>query len=389
MNDDEKRNIRQELDRLRNQGARRRDLSLHACKRLFLDYGVRPSLASVRDLTGVGSASDIPKDIEMFWERLRESSRVRIDSGALPANLHEKAGEFLSGLYDAAVASARTELNGEREAMEQRIAEADQRARDARMLYDNLNAELAKHIAARTASALKEGETVERLATERAVATQARDRLVTVETRLAESQRDTAALQERLDKLQDELRERTERYASEIKDAISNAERRVKPLLVELDALRTAASSYQTGLRDQNRKEFEHIQQLAAVKARADTLQNRVDEQVDEIDHLSRRVHALQSQAGVPAAIGKLVVSMAASGRLTNDEIASIGNLVDGHVELPIQCPGCAAGEPELYQRDGRYELQCPDCERSSGSAESRFAAMSRFVASPMPATRE
>ena len=67
--------IRDELESLRANGARRQELSLHACKRLFFDLGVRPSAANVRDLTQTGSASDIPKDIDHFWERIRSASK--------------------------------------------------------------------------------------------------------------------------------------------------------------------------------------------------------------------------------------------------------------------------------------------------------------------------
>ncbi|MDC6134761.1 DNA-binding protein, partial [Burkholderia gladioli] len=68
--DDIRQTIRAELDVMRTSGARRQDLSLHACKRLFFDLGIRPSAANVRDLTQTGSAGDIPKDIDFFWERI-------------------------------------------------------------------------------------------------------------------------------------------------------------------------------------------------------------------------------------------------------------------------------------------------------------------------------
>ena len=64
--DQERQAIRDELETLRANGARRQELSLHACKRLFFDLGIRPSMAAVRDLTQTGSASDIPKDIDQF-----------------------------------------------------------------------------------------------------------------------------------------------------------------------------------------------------------------------------------------------------------------------------------------------------------------------------------
>ena len=95
MNDQERLALRTELATMRTNGARRQDLSQHACKRLFFDFGIRPSMATVRDLTLTGSASDIPKDIDAFWARSRSASRVRIEGGALPEGLQERAGELL------------------------------------------------------------------------------------------------------------------------------------------------------------------------------------------------------------------------------------------------------------------------------------------------------
>ncbi|MEW6229947.1 MAG: DNA-binding protein, partial [Bacillota bacterium] len=84
MQDEDRQTIRNELEVLRKDGARRQELSLHACKRLFFDYSIRPSMAAVRDLTQTGSASDIPKDIELFWQRIRTASKVQIGGGAIP-----------------------------------------------------------------------------------------------------------------------------------------------------------------------------------------------------------------------------------------------------------------------------------------------------------------
>src|SRR3954467_3323752 len=134
--DDERRALREELDAMRTKGARRQELSLHACKRLFFDLGIRPSTAAVRDLTQTGSASDIPKDIDHFWERIRNVSRVKIGGGAIPKALEERAGELLGALFEEAVAQARTSLDAERDEARAQIAAAEQRARDAEIRRD-------------------------------------------------------------------------------------------------------------------------------------------------------------------------------------------------------------------------------------------------------------
>src|ERR1700742_233935 len=103
MNADAKEAIRREIDELKRAGGRRRELSLHACRRLFLDYAVKPSVVTVRELTGVGSAGDIPKDIDAFWETLRQNAAPRAGVGAIPAELEQTAGTLLADLYRSAI----------------------------------------------------------------------------------------------------------------------------------------------------------------------------------------------------------------------------------------------------------------------------------------------
>lgn len=120
--DQERQAIRNELESMRAQGVRRQDLSLHACKRLFFDLGIRPSMAAVRDLTQTGSASDIPKDIDHFWERIRKVSRVKVGAGAIPKALEDRAGELLGALFEEAVVQAKASLDAEREKSARRSA---------------------------------------------------------------------------------------------------------------------------------------------------------------------------------------------------------------------------------------------------------------------------
>ncbi|CAB3702640.1 DNA-binding protein [Paraburkholderia rhynchosiae] len=391
--DDERRVIREELDAMRAGGGRRQELSLHACKRLFFDLGIRPSMAAVRELTQTGSASDIPKDIDHFWERIRSVSRVNIGAGAIPKALEERAGELLGALFEEAVAQARTTLDAERDEARMQIAAAEQRARDAEIRRD-ASEDAIKRSEQRAETAW---ERVRALETELSSITthgtahqeglQAAVRRLeheneTLRQRIDTEQATNATLRDRIDALHVELRQSTEHYAQQIKDAIAEAERRVKPMLVELDSLRSMAATYQSGVRDASRKEFEFIQQLAAAKARGDRLDAQLREQSDEVDALTKELAALRGQQGIEPAIGHLLCSLVEAGRLTNDELRAIGTAADGHVTLPLRCPKCDEGEPELSHVDHRFELQCPECDHSSGPGDSRLEAVSRFLSS-------
>ncbi|PQV45627.1 DNA-binding protein [Paraburkholderia sp. BL21I4N1] len=383
--------IRDELDSMRASGARRQELSLHACKRLFFDLGIRPSMAGVRDLTQTGSASDIPKDIDHFWERIRNVSRVKVGAGAIPKALEDRAGELLGALFEEAVAHARTALDDERAEIRMQIADADQRARDADIRVDasedaikrsELRAEAAwdkvRELETLLSSATTHGNahqeglqaTVRRLEQESEALRQRLDNEFTT----------NAMLRDRIDALHVELRQSTEHYAQQIKDAIAEAERRVKPMLVELDSLRTMAATYQAGVRDASRKEFEFIQQIAAAKARGDRLDAQLREQSDDVDALTKEVAVLRGQQGLDTTIAGLLCSLVEAGRLSGEELRTIGTAADGHVALPLRCPKCEEGEPELSQVDHRFELQCPECDHSSGLSESRLVAVSQFL---------
>lgn len=395
--DEERQAIRQELEALRESGARRQELSLHACKRLFFDLGIRPSMAAVRDLTQTGSASDIPKDIDSFWERIRTASRVRVGAGNIPKILEDRAGELLGALFEEAISHARANFDSERTDIQTQIETAERETREAE-IRRQASEEAIRRSEARADAAWERARALEaELAQANSHGTAHQDSLQssvrrldaeneTLRKRLETEQATNAALRDRIDALHLDLRHSTEHYAQQIKDAVAEAERRVKPMLVELDSLRNTAATYQSGVRDASRKEFEFIQQIAAAKARGDRLDAQLREQSDELDALTKEMATLRAQQGVDPVVAELLWALASSGRLSDSEMATIGTVADGHVALPLRCPKCEEGEPELSEVDHRYELQCPECEHSSGPGHSRLEAVTRFL-SPRPVT--
>lgn len=396
--DEERQAIRKELDTLRANGARRQELSLHACKRLFFDLGIRPSMAAVRDLTQTGSASDIPKDIDSFWERIRSASRVRIGAGVIPKALEEKAGELLGALFEDALSHAKASLDDERQELQALRAAAERDSHEGKIRKE-VSEEAIQRSEARADTAWERVRVLEtQLAAMNTSGSAHQEGLKasvrrleaeneSLHKRLDTEQSTNAGLRDRLDGLHAEMRQNAEHYAQQIKDAVAEAERRVKPMLVELDSLRAMAATYQTGVRDASRKEFDFIQQLAAAKARGDRLDAQLREQSDELDLLTRQMTALRAQQGIDPAVAELLCQLASAGRLSVQELESIGTAVDGHVALPARCPKCTEGEPELSQVDHRYELLCPECEHSSGTGNSRLAAVTRFMSATQTST--
>lgn len=363
---------------------------MHACERLFFNFGIRPSIATVRDFTQIGSASDIPKDIEAFWERVRSASRVRIESGAIPEALQERAGELLGQLYAEAQNCARAALAVEQQQIQSMVEATESRLHDADVRHAAMQEAYQRSESRAEAAASRIAALEAELTTLRGHESHAHDGLQTLIARLErenealskrieQEQIASAALRDRLDALQTELRENTEHYARQIKDAVSEAERRVKPMLVELDSLRTMSATYQAGVRDASQKEFEFIQQLSASKGRADRLEIQVRKQSDEIDALALERDALRSRGAMSDEVGGTLCALAAQGRLSADELATLGTFADAHVELPARCPVCEVGEPELSRHEDEFELSCPECEHTSGASSSKLAALAGF----------
>ncbi|SAK98067.1 DNA-binding protein [Caballeronia ptereochthonis] len=385
--------LRQEIEAMRATGARRQDLSQHACKRLFFDLGIRPSVTTVRELTQTGSASDIPKDIEAFWAGLRSALRVRVDSGAIPESLHERAGELLAALYDEARQHARAALDEEKAHLAAAVQTAQAEVRDANIRREAIEQAHQRAEARVEASAAQIAALEAELKVLRCQRSDAQTGLREVivrwekenealSERLQQEQSAAARLRDRVDELQNELRHNTEHYAQQIKDAVKEAERRVRPMLVELDSLRGMAATYQAGVREASQKEFDFIQQLSAARNRADRLESQVRAQSDEIDALVRERDAQRVQSGASAEIGALIASLAVEGRLTAAEIAGIGTQIDAHVVAPAVCPACEIGEPEMQRHEDEYELSCPNCERTSATVSSKLSAVESFLRS-------
>jgi len=390
MLDAEKSAIRQEIELLRQQGARRPVLSAHACHRLFFDFGIRPSVASVRELTAIGSAGDIPRDIEAFWEQVRQASRLRAGQGVIPETLEGAAGELLGALYQAALDSARKGFDAEREAQTQATQAAHQDARDA---------ELRLALAAETlsqAQTLLRDETTRReqaelqlavLRGEVAVHTQSenqshehlRAELDVLRRQLDDRQRSLTVLQEQIDTLRAQAQANAEHYASQLKDAVDEAQRRVRPMLMELDGLRTQASTYQAGIKESSRREFDFMQQLSTTKGRADTLERLVNRQADELANLHGELAKTRERGGIQPELAQWVVDLVSRGVLSEAELAPLGRLIDGFVPLPKLCFVCRDGEPELADLDEQIEIACPECGHSSGLRRSRLEASRKF----------
>lgn len=397
MLETEKQAIKQEIELLRQQGARRQVLSLHACRRLFFDFGIKPSVVGVRDLTSTGSAGDIPRDIEAFWQQLRQAAQVRVGQGAIPESLEGAAGELLGALYQSALENARNGLDAERSQMTQAAHEAERRVRDAELrLTVAVDATQDAQAQWRGEAQRREQAELQLAALRGQMAAQAQNdhshhelalaELDSLRRQLAERELAQVALQKQYDALRMQAQTNAELYASQLKDAMDDAQRRVRPMLVELDGLRTLASTYQAGVKESSRREFEFMQQLSTVKGRADALEKLANRQADELAGMHRELAQVRERGAVEPAVAQLVVELASRGRLSAGELLALGRSLDSMVTMPERCIACEDGEPELADLNGQIEIACPECGHNSGWCGSRLEARQKFNTKPLAA---
>jgi len=386
----DKQAIRQEIELLKAQSSKRQVLSLHACGRLFFDFGIKPSVTAVRELTGVGSAGDIPRDIEAFWAQLRQTCRTKIGQGAIPESLEGAAGELLGALYQSALENAAKQYDARREEHARQLDAAAQGARELELRLDlaqetlratqvALEREVARREHAEQALATVRAESAAQRHSEQAERAHWQAELALVKQQIAERDHAYALLQQQCDTLRAQAQEKAESYASQVKDATDDAQRRVRPMLVELDNLRALASTYQAGIKESSRREFDFMQQLSVVKGRADTLEKLTNRQADELAALHRELAKTSERGAGDPALLQLIADLAARGALGSADVRSVGRLADGLVTIPRLCPACEDGEPELADLHGQIEIACPECGRSSGWCVSRLEAAQRF----------
>ncbi|MEJ0004227.1 MAG: hypothetical protein WDN30_12980 [Pararobbsia sp.] len=170
------------------------------------------------------------------------------------------AGALLGEFYRHAIDAARLQLDSDRralqvsrdeseEALRRATAERDLALEAAREARDALTAALADKRALELRLDFEhDALAASRTDTDSLHAVLERDNAA-LRAELGRLRADQQAAQAELLALRAKLQENAEIYAAQIKDAVADAERRVKPLLLELDTLRGMASTYESGSR--------------------------------------------------------------------------------------------------------------------------------------------
>src|SRR5580658_6377584 len=107
-----------EIERLKAEFPKTRELYREVCALLFFRHGITPTANRLYQLVKRGSMGTPTAVLGEFWTELREKSRVRIEHPDLPADLGAAAGELVATLWTRATAAADTALDALRDEVE-------------------------------------------------------------------------------------------------------------------------------------------------------------------------------------------------------------------------------------------------------------------------------
>ncbi|MEK9776150.1 MAG: DNA-binding protein [Quisquiliibacterium sp.] len=134
--------IAAEIEQLRSQFPKTRELYREVCVLLFFRHGITPTANRLYQLVRKGSMATPAQVLGEFWKDLRERSRARIEHSELPEALREAAGTVMLQLWDQAQQAALDSFQERLASEKQSAYAASQRAAEAVEKQKALQAEL-------------------------------------------------------------------------------------------------------------------------------------------------------------------------------------------------------------------------------------------------------
>ncbi|MFM0477013.1 DNA-binding protein [Paraburkholderia strydomiana] len=307
-----------EIERLKAEFPKTRELYREVCALLFFRHGITPTANRLYQLVKRGSMGTPTAVLGEFWTELREKSRVRIEHPDLPADLGAAAGELVATLWSRATASADAALDALRAELEAQRVEAQQSVIAARDELGRVETALEQRTAALLAAQVEVRELgraqVEGHAQRKALEAE----LARVSAALAARDRELVEVREGFSRDLEKQREAAERA----EDRLRASEKRA---LLEIDRERNTATKLQKELDDAtrraDRKDDDHRRALETLQAQlgdarhqAGVLQGRLDAARAENLRLQAEMMTLREAetrarearpSGVPAAVRK------------------------------------------------------------------------------------
>jgi DNA repair exonuclease SbcCD ATPase subunit len=278
--------IQEDIDRLRTQFPRTRDLYREVCVLLFFRYGITPTANKLYQYVRKGSMSAPAEALNHFWLELRDKSRVRIEHPDLPTKLTEVAGKFMGELWHQARDSAQANFSIQIAEANEQIALAQRETIAERELRSSTQAEL-------DSTTLKLKNALQQLAKSE------KNRAVDIST-LAGLEKSLKTLQNEREQLERALEAARKGFSDDIDKvnvALNKAEERYRALearsLLETDRERQVAkklerdnSALRAALRDQDRL---HMKELASTQKMISNIREQLGVASGQVRELKRQ----------------------------------------------------------------------------------------------------
>ncbi|HPU50804.1 MAG TPA: DNA-binding protein [Burkholderiaceae bacterium] len=165
MNDANLPGLTAEIEALKERIADTRTLYREVCALLFFRHGITPTAHRLYQLVRRGSMGTPAEVLRVFWQELRERSRVRLDHPDLPMDLRTLGGELMAQLWTRAQTAAAADLEFLRQEARDAAESARQQAETAQGELASLRIRVPQLQAAFDAAIQRELESVRELAT--------------------------------------------------------------------------------------------------------------------------------------------------------------------------------------------------------------------------------
>ncbi|MEM5389561.1 DNA-binding protein [Paraburkholderia phymatum] len=270
-----------EIDRLKVDFPKTRELYREVCALLFFRFGQAPTANRLYQLVKRGSMGTPAAVLGEFWTELREKSRVRIEHPDLPTDLRDAAGELVATLWTRATASAQAALDALRAEVEGERTAAEQRVAAARSELERTETALEQRTAALLAAQVEVRELEKAQAEGRAVRQ-------AMEADIVRLKNEGAARDRELEKVRDGFSRDLEKLRETAAQSDERLRATEKRALLEIDRERGAAAKLQKELDELNRRadrrDAEHRRavetlqaQLGDARHQAGVLQGRLE----------------------------------------------------------------------------------------------------------------
>ncbi|WP_433705855.1 DNA-binding protein [Paraburkholderia sacchari] len=256
-----------EIDRLKSEFPKTRELYREVCALLFFRFGVTPTANRLYQLVRRGSMGTPTAVLSEFWAELREKSRVRIEHADLPEELQGAAGELVAALWTRATAAAQDAL----EALRVEVEQARQAAQASVTAMEGDLARTETALEQRTSALLAAQVRIQELEQAQAAAAATRN-----------------ALEREVERLQQDGRERDGALAHARAD-----------FAVELDKLRAGAELAETRLQAAEKRALLEIERERSTNARLQRDVEASNKRAARAEESARaEIQSLQGQLG-------------------------------------------------------------------------------------------